>query len=212
LKEASHINYAVSIQEARLVARAGALILNSAIESGIKPESIHIAGHSLGGQLMSFLAKDFKIISGESIGRFTPLDAAGPLFSDCPSGARTDRTDANYVDFIHTDGGPLPALAMHDAVGDADFYVNDGRHQPGCPTPSLDTNCEHQRAVQIWTSSFENPCIVCPCQSYEDLINQQCDNCISQNTVGYWSVKKSNVPITYYMRTTDSKPYCKYGP
>ena len=29
--------------------------------------------------------------------------------------------------------GKLPALAMKEAVGHADFYINDGRHQPGCP-------------------------------------------------------------------------------
>ena len=195
-----------------MVAKAGAIILESAFKSGIHPEDIHIAGHSLGGQLMSFLAKDFKKLTNQSIGRFTPLDAAGPLFDDCPAGSRTDKSDAGYVDFIHTDSGKLPALAMAAAVGHADFYINDGRHQPGCPEVALDTNCDHQRAVQLWTSSFYDPCIACPCQSYDDLMNEMCDFCISQNTVGYWSVKKSEEPITYYIRTTDKAPYCKYGP
>ena len=77
---------------------------------------------------------------------------------------------------------------------------------------ALDTNCDHQRAVQMWTSSFTEPCIACPCQSYADLLSEQCDNCISQNTVGYWSIKKSEQPTTYYIRTTDKRPYCKYGP
>ena len=77
---------------------------------------------------------------------------------------------------------------------------------------ALDTNCDHQRAVRMWTSSFTEPCIACPCQSYADLLSEQCDNCISQNTVGYWSIKKSEQPTTYYIRTTDKRPYCKYGP
>jgi len=211
-KEAEHMNYAVSIQEARLIARAGAMVLQSAVENGIDPSDIHVTGHSLGGQLISFLCKEFQSLTGETLGRFTPLDAAGPVFDSCSSAARVDKTDATYVDFIHTDSGKLPALAMKEAVGDADFYINDGRHQPGCPEVALDTNCDHQRAVRMWTSSFTEPCIACPCQSYADLLSEQCDNCISQNTVGYWSIKKSEQPTTYYIRTTDKRPYCKYGP
>ena len=193
-----------------MIARAGAIILESALKSGIDPEDIHIAGHSLGGHLMSFLAKDFKKLTNQAIGRFTPLDAAGPLFDKCPTGSRTDKSDAGYVDFIHTDYGKLDRLGLAAAVGHADFYINDGGHQPGCP--EFAWNCNHQRAVQLWTSSFYEPCTACPCQSYDDLMNEMCDFCISQNTVGYWSVKKSEEPITYYIRTTDKAPYCKYGP
>ena len=92
---------------------------------------------------------NYRIFSSTSLGRFTALDAAGPMFDQCTAGARVAQSDANYVDFIHTDSGKLPALSMAAAVGDADFYVNDGRHQPGCPEHSLDTNCDHQRAVQL---------------------------------------------------------------
>ena len=90
-KEADHINYAVSIQEARLVARAGAILLQSAVDNGINPEDIHVTGHSLGGQLMSFLCKDFQTLTTETIGRFTALDAAGPVFDSCPPAARVDK-------------------------------------------------------------------------------------------------------------------------
>ena len=47
----------------------GAVILSSAVENNIKAKNIHIAGHSLGGQLMSFLAKKFTAITGEPLGR-----------------------------------------------------------------------------------------------------------------------------------------------
>ena len=52
---------------------------------------------------MSFLCKEFHSLTGQTIGRFTPLDAAGPVFDSCPSSARVDKSDADYVDFIHTD-------------------------------------------------------------------------------------------------------------
>ena len=32
--------------------------------------------------------------------RFTPLDAAGPMFDLCPPEARVSKTDAAFVDFI----------------------------------------------------------------------------------------------------------------
>ena len=49
------MNYAVSIQETRLIARAGALVLKSAIENGINSADIHVTGHSLGGQFGFYL-------------------------------------------------------------------------------------------------------------------------------------------------------------
>lgn len=143
------------------------------------------------------------------LGRYTPLDAAGPMFDECSEGARVARSDAVYVDFIHTDSGKLPALSMAAAVGDADFYVNDGRHQPGCPDDLLDTNCQHQRAVELWTSSFDDQCYVCPCESYDDLLNGLCNigNCRRPNVVGYYS-QQVQEPTTYYFTTTATAPYC----
>ena len=49
-----------------------------------------------------YAEKNNVYFSGESFGRFTSLDAAGPLFDKCSAGCRVDETDADYVDFIHT--------------------------------------------------------------------------------------------------------------
>jgi len=132
-QEAEHIDYSKSIQEIRAVARAGAVILKDAIENGIDPKDIHVVGHSMGCQMSSFIAKDFQDLTGKIIGRLTGLDCAGPLFENCSPAARIDKTDADYVEHIHTASGQLPALSMIEPVVDADFYINDGRNQPGCP-------------------------------------------------------------------------------
>ena len=42
---------------------------------------------------------------------------------------------------------------MEDAFADADFYINNGRNQPGC-RPASNAACEHDRANDIWTSSL----------------------------------------------------------
>ena len=36
---------------------------------------------------------------------------------------------------------------MFPIKADADFYINDGRHQPGCPEIAIDTNCDHQELI-----------------------------------------------------------------
>ena len=59
--EAESLNYVKCANNARVIAAAGALILKSAVDSGVDVKNIHIAGHSLGGQLMAFLAKTFQL-------------------------------------------------------------------------------------------------------------------------------------------------------
>ena len=44
---------------------------------------------------------------------------------------------------------------MEEAHADADFYINDGRSQPGCKfDEKAGASCEHERVNQIWTSSL----------------------------------------------------------
>ena len=42
---------------------------------------------------------------------------------------RLDKSDATFVDIIHTDANLLGTFRV---VGDADFYPNGGKDQPGC--------------------------------------------------------------------------------
>lgn len=59
---------------------------------------------------------------------FVGLDPAGPMFSHHP--ARLDRSDAHFVDVIHTDSG---MLGFANPIGTVDFYPNSGyAPQPGC--------------------------------------------------------------------------------
>ena len=55
------------------------------------------------------------------------LDPAGPLF-DADDGGLA-KTDAAFVDVIHTNGNTLGTLR---ALGHVDFYPNKGGVQPAC--------------------------------------------------------------------------------
>lgn len=95
---------------------------------------VHVIGHSLGSHLSGYagyhLQNDFQL----TLGRISGLDPAEPLFSGTDPIIRLDRTDARFVDIIHTDARPFISggLGMLEPIGHVDFYPNGGYDQPGC--------------------------------------------------------------------------------
>lgn len=123
-------------------------------------QNVHLVGHSLGAHIFGFAGKHIHKITGGKIGRITgnvtnqwfffkeniahffsklllifflALDAAAPLFEvplRMPDNRRLVKTDATFVDAIHTNVGFFGFLSP---FADADFYVNNGGPlQPGC--------------------------------------------------------------------------------
>ena len=64
------------------------------------------------------------------------MDPAGPYFWDMPPNGRLDKTDALFVDNLHTDGNYKLAIkcGIGTPIGHVDFYPNGGARQPGCIT------------------------------------------------------------------------------
>lgn len=85
--------------------------------------------------------KIMKAKNGEKIARITGLDAAGSTFEIASKDKMLYKTDADFVDGIHTDGGFFGIIRSY---GHADFYVNGGSGpQPGCvfvPFPQISTD------------------------------------------------------------------------
>lgn len=95
--------------------------------------SIHMIGHSLGAHICGIAADEFKKQTATwTIKRITGLDPAQPCFSN--SQLSLDKSDAPFVDVIHTNGQLMSrlGLGLPDAMGHVDFYPNGGKGQPGC--------------------------------------------------------------------------------
>lgn len=103
---------------------------------------------------------------------------------------RLDSSDADFVDAIHTDGMEhiLLGEGIPDPSGHIDFFVNGGKHQPGCQAHeqgqelistiqkygwreavSLLTSCEHSRSTKLFLESINSKCKFTAhrCTSYE---------------------------------------------
>ena len=65
---------------------------------------------------------------------FSGLDPAGPLFEGYDPTVRLDKSDADYVDIIHSNGESLivGGFGAWEPLGHVDFYPNGGRAQRGC--------------------------------------------------------------------------------
>ena len=57
------------------------------------------------------------------------LDPAGPYFTATDNEVHLDKSDAQYVDIVHTNAG---AIGTADVVGHTDFFPNGGSTQTGC--------------------------------------------------------------------------------
>ena len=116
---------------------AGNFIGDFIVASGIDLNKVHIIGHSLGSHVAGFTGKRIYELTGLKLGRITGTDPAGMSFehADVSEEDRIAKTDAQFVDIIHTDIGHYGFIKP---IGSADFYPNGGTFQPGCPPYEVD--------------------------------------------------------------------------
>ena len=78
--------------------------------------------------------KDQKL--DEIIGR----DPAGPIFENHLEENSLDKSDAQFVEVLHTDAGEL---GMIRPIGHLDIDLNGGKTQPYCPGWVTEIGCSH---------------------------------------------------------------------
>ncbi|KAF2897855.1 hypothetical protein ILUMI_08321 [Ignelater luminosus] len=179
-------------------------------ERGMSLRTVHLEGISLGGQLSGLIGQETKRICREDIGRITALDPAGPLFQGLPEFKRLDRSDAIFVQVIHTNQG---GLGYFGNCGDVDFYPNCGVIQNGCPKvdvieaakyPPLTIACDHVRSLDylyesITSNNFKaKSCKACPLYCSPDTFNVaevvMGEGCSPNTTSGAYVLQTNSEP------------------
>lgn len=201
--------YHQAVANARAVGAQVAKFINYHIRyKKIKAESVHVIGHSLGGQMSGYVGERVR-----GLGRITALDPAGPFFYKMPKEVALDPSDAKFVDVIHTDGGnsPLEGLGLMEPVGHMDFYPNGGQSQPGCTHEKNRNLCEHQRSRDYFKESIKTcKYSSVQCRSYDDFTASKCLEKNSRVSEMGYHATKLNVPkgTSFYLQTSTEEPYC----
>ncbi|KAK9303436.1 hypothetical protein QLX08_004916 [Tetragonisca angustula] len=219
-------NYVRAAANTRLVGRQLAKLVRSL---NVPLEKVHLIGFSLGAHVAGFAGAELGNVS-----RITGLDPAGPLFESQDPRARLDKTDANFVDVIHSNGEQLllGGLGSWQPMGDVDFYPNGGRMQTGCSNLFLGavsdiiwssavegrSLCNHRRAYKLFTDSVSPKCRfpAFPCDNgYDGLLRGECFPCGVNGMgkpcgdMGYYS-DESPARGQLYLVTRDEEPFCAH--
>ncbi|XP_029045226.1 uncharacterized protein LOC114877165 [Osmia bicornis bicornis] len=219
-------NYVRAAANTRLVGRQLAKLIRS---MNVPLEKVHLIGFSLGAHVAGFAGAELGNVS-----RITGLDPAGPLFESQDPRVRLDKTDANFVDVIHSNGEQLllGGLGSWQPMGDVDFYPNGGRMQTGCSNLFLGavsdiiwssavegrSLCNHRRAYKLFTDSVSPKCRfpAFPCEhGYDGLLRGDCFPCGGNGMgkpcgdMGYYS-DESSARGQLYLVTRDEEPFCAH--
>jgi pimeloyl-ACP methyl ester carboxylesterase len=226
-------DYLQATSNTQIVGAEIALLIKSLmVRYSIGAEKFHIIGHSLGSHVAGYAGKRVP-----NLGRITGLDPAGPFFENTNKIVRLDKSDAIFVDVIHTDGTATLqlGLGLMQPLGHVDFYPNGGKNQPKCPETSgkllagifnIVTNnlagienttaCSHTASVSYFIDSIENKdCgyVAYPCASYDAFNKAKCLSCGNTgcNRVGLWANKnKDNGELFLNTQDADRFPFCQF--
>lgn len=192
--------YTQAAANIRLVGAITAHIIHLLYEELELPnlDKVHMIGHSLGSHLSGYCGMTLQRDFGLHLGRITGMDPAEPLFAQTETVVRLDRTDAKFVDIIHSDASSFVSeggLGLFEAIGHVDFYPNGGYNQPGCNQNMQHymnqhdgsffygiqnmVACNHIRSYEFFTESILPKCpfLAISCGSYQDFKNGFCFDC-----------------------------------
>ncbi|XP_022831053.1 pancreatic triacylglycerol lipase-like, partial [Spodoptera litura] len=166
--------------------------LNS--ETGASLDNYHLIGHSLGGQQVGIIGRNL----GGEVAYITALDPAMPGWTLNPYGFKS--TDGKYTEVIHTNVG---LAGRASALGDVDFYPNQGFNMPGC---GLNPSCSHHRCIFYMAESLVSGGFTGQrCDSIFQLVKKDCDESDTLPMGG--PTAKTGATGIYYLTTNDESPY-----
>ncbi|XP_076643144.1 phospholipase A1 [Halictus rubicundus] len=212
--------------------------IENATDAGSIPQSnnwgpLHLVGHSLGAHICGFAAKELKKRRSKwTVQRITGLDPAQPCFKNADPAVKLHKSDAPFVDIIHTNGKLLSriGLGLPDPIGHTDFYPNGGKSQPGCtkidtsyyrylplPVRAISNSiCSHGRSyiylIESLISDIKHNCTFWAHPwdlSYRNLIAIETERC-TRNVCTEMGINAINYPQrgTFFVATSNSIPFC----
>lgn len=125
--------YPSAVHNTKYVGRCIAQLVERILDAGTS--NIHLIGFSLGAHVTNFVANSLEHFK---IPRITGLDPAMPLFITANANDKLDKSDAEFVDVIHTNALVQGKI---EQCGHVDFYMNGGVMQPGCFSGGESINC-----------------------------------------------------------------------
>lgn len=174
-EEGARGNYFQAAANTRVVGAQLATLINTLGQVGVDNRRVHLIGHSLGAQVAGYAGAKFGLdVSSDrgypgthQIGRISGLDPASLAFEEFNKDVKLDKTDAAFVDVIHTDAPVIfKGAGVSEKTGHVDFYPNGGSRMPGCSnkvaaifTKSnliFELACSHRRAVDYLTASIHD--------------------------------------------------------
>ncbi|KAK7070911.1 hypothetical protein SK128_026955, partial [Halocaridina rubra] len=189
---------------------------------GLTPDLIHLVGHSLGAHVVGFVGKHFN----GTIPRITGLDPAGLMYHQAEPSERLDKSDATFVDIIHTHGCTTILSAWSDCygidenLGDADFWPNGGERQPACQEGGdgdklvrAGSDCNHGMAYVLYAESIQYPTsttryLARPCTEWRLFNNGACPCYQPGHPVQYMGYNVNPaVSGIFYLNTSNTAPY-----
>ncbi|XP_064479480.1 pancreatic triacylglycerol lipase-like [Ornithodoros turicata] len=188
--------------------------------TGANWKNFHLIGTSIGAHVAGFAGKYLNSL----IGRITGLDPASPRYKGLPPERRLSRTDAQFVDVIHTDTSgmvPFGGFGLKEPIGHVDFYPNGGDKQPNCSR--ADVLCEHLRSYDYYleTITRAGSCTMVGfvCSDWESFQEGHCTECGPRDDrcllFGEGAAEKGllhdrSKSLTVYLSTGGYYPYCLY--
>ncbi|KMQ84535.1 pancreatic triacylglycerol lipase, partial [Lasius niger] len=159
-----------------------------------------LIGHSLGAHVAGLAARNAQ---GE-VSFVAGLDPALPGFNLAGPGSRISRSDAQYVEIIHTNGDQL---GFSTPIGDSDFYPNGGKMQSGC-LEDVGGACSHARSYIYFAESIDGLLgfHARKCSSFARFISGLCKN---RDTSLMGHKLQSYARGTYFLLTNLISPFAK---
>lgn len=193
---------------------------------GAKFEDLHLIGHSLGAHIAGSVGNYIS-----NLGRITGLDPAGSKFQNVPSHLHLDKSDANFVDVIHTDMAhdALVGFGTTEVIGHADFYPNGGNNQANCGIHNLfklhsfetfiyALTCDHIRVLDYFLQSIRTCSFVgIKCADWKSFKRGECGDCKEKGNCAIMghNADPKQIDLTaeqniFYLTTSYYPPYCSY--